>query len=194
MNLLNLAIRRASIREFDPNKPPSLDKVLYCIRVALEAPSGLNCQPWRFLIIRDINTKRSIRGICENGEKNFYANIPSKFREWLTKRNFSWRKPFLTEAPYLLLVFSDISCPYFIQSTWLAIGYLLLALEEQGLSSLTYTPPNPNKISKFLNVPKRFRLECIIPIGYKKRDKKKEPRANISEKTYIEEWGKFHIT
>jgi len=55
-------------------------------------------------------------------------------------------------------VFAELGKPYAVQSTWLAIGYLLLALEEEGLASLTYTPPGSREISEILEIPKGFQL------------------------------------
>ncbi|MCD6488840.1 MAG: hypothetical protein J7K21_06430 [Desulfurococcales archaeon] len=51
------------------------------------------------------------------------------------------------------MVFRKTKEPYWVQSVWLAIGYLLLALEEKGLASLTYTPPKVKWANKLLNVP-----------------------------------------
>jgi len=187
--LLDLAKRRKSIRNYKEDDNIELEKILYALRVALEAPSGRNCQPWQFLIIRDKETKKIVRSICEAAEKEFHMKINNEFKEWLKKRGITWRKTFLTQAPYLILVYSNKECPYSIQSTWIAIGYLILALEEQGLASLTYTPSKTIEINKALNVPKKYRLETIIPIGYPAKEKEKEPRMKPSEKIFIDEWG-----
>jgi len=186
--LLELARRRKSIRRFKPNAKIPLTRVLEAIKVALEAPSGRNCQPWQFIIIDDKDTKHKIRTACEEAEKKFHKKIKGEFKKWLKERNITWRKPFLEEATYLIVVYTDKRCPYTVQSTWLAIGYLLLALEENGLASLTYTPSNPEKISYILNVPQQYKLEAIIPVGYPKGEKKKEPREPLHSKVHINKW------
>ena len=184
-----IAKRRSSIRDF-LNEKVLLEDVLYAISTALQAPSGANRQPWRYIIIEDETLKSKIRKLCENAEKKFYeSNLVDWFKEWVRKRGISWKKPFLTEAPYLIAVFADIKAPYAKESVWLAIGYLLLALEEKRLSSLTYTPPNFEEIRTLLGVPKGHKLETIIPVGKKAKEKIKEPRMEIKDVVYINKWG-----
>lgn len=189
-SLLELAKRRKSIRSYKPDAEIPLTQVLEAIKVALEAPSGRNCQPWQFIIIDDKEMKHKIRVACEEVEKKFHEKVNGDFKKWLDQRNITWRKPFLEEATYLIAVYTDKRCPYTVQSTWLAIGYLLLALEENGLASLTYTPSNTGKINDILNVPQQFKLEAMIPVGYPREDKKKEPRESLYNKVHINKWGK----
>ncbi len=58
MSLLELARNRKSTRSL---KNPPIEYVLDVIRVALEATSGLNCQPWYFYIVSDKSLKKKIR-------------------------------------------------------------------------------------------------------------------------------------
>ncbi|MGB6679717.1 MAG: nitroreductase family protein [Candidatus Bathyarchaeia archaeon] len=58
--LLDLVKKRKTTRIFDSRELNSED-LLYCIRVALQAPSGANRQPWRFLIIDDPNLRKELR-------------------------------------------------------------------------------------------------------------------------------------
>ena len=190
--VLRLARKRRSIRSYRKEKV-DLEKLLYAIKVAIEAPSGANQQPWAFIIIDDERLKKRIRKTCEELERNFYKNVKGWLREWLLSRGFSWRKPFLTDAPYLIVVLSERNKPYAIESTWLAIGYLLLALEERGLASLTYTPPNAKEIIKLLGVPESYELQTIIPVGLPAENKQKEPRKGINEVVHYNMWNKYEI-
>jgi len=187
--VLKLAKNRKSIRRYK-TVSFNISKVLYAIETAIQAPSGANQQPWMFIIIDDPNVKFKIREICESGERKFYANVRGELKEWLARMKLTWRKPFLTEAPYLIAVFSNLKKPYAIQSTWLSIGYLLLALEEKGLASLTYTPPNPKEVADMLGVPNNFALQTIIPVGLPEEDKRKEPRKKLHEVAFHNHWGK----
>ena len=180
MELLEITKRRKTTRKFKKEKLP-LNDILYCINVAREAPSGMNSQPWRFLIISKKEKKKEIRRICEEGEKKFHKKMDEKLANWVRKRKITWEKKFLEDAPFLIIIFSDRNSPYYIQSTWLCIGYFLLALEEKGIASLTYTPPNADEIRKFLGISSCYRLEVIIPVGYSDDDKEKEKRKEIKE-------------
>ncbi len=188
MGIKDVAHRRKTVRKFKKEKV-SMEDILYCIDVAREAPSGMNAQPWKFLIITDEAKKKEIKKICEEKEMEFHGKIKGMLSEWLKEKNISWKKEFLQNAPLLLLIFSHKKAPYFIQSTWLAIGYLLLALEEKGLTTVTYTPPNPRDVCKLLKVPDEYKLEAILPIGYPDDKKKKEKRKSLREIVYVDKWG-----
>ena len=187
--VLMLARRRKSIREYRRGGDIPIEKILTAIEAALEAPSGRNCQPWRFIIIRDKGLKRRIREACEEAEKPFHQRVKGEFKKWLQDRGITWRKPFLEDAPILIAVYSDTECPYPSQSTWIAIAYLILAIEAEGLASLTYTPSKTSKVNEILGVPNRYRLETIIPVGYPSGEKKKEHRAGLEERVFIDRWG-----
>lgn len=164
--------------------------MLYALEAAIQAPSGANQQPWRFIIVADPDVKAGVRRVCEEGEKRFYARVRGELRRWLGERGFTWRKPFLTEAPILVAVLAEAGKPYAVQSTWLAIGYMLLALEERGLGSLTYTPPNPGEVARILSAPRGYALQALIPVGHSRDPKPKEPRKPLEEVAYLNSWGK----
>lgn len=66
---------------------------------------------------------------------------------------------------------------------------MLLALEEAGLASLTYTPPNPGEAGAVLGAPRRFALQTIVPVGLPGEKKVKEPRMSLKDAVFINIWG-----
>jgi nitroreductase len=48
-----LTTTRSVRRRLDLTRPVERDLVLECLRIALQAPSGGNSQPWRWLIVDD---------------------------------------------------------------------------------------------------------------------------------------------
>jgi len=72
--------------------------------------------------------------------------------KWFKEKNISWKK-FLTDASILLLVFDKSDEPYWIESVWIAIGYILLAIEEKGTRYTNLYTSNTQKINKFLGIP-----------------------------------------
>ncbi len=191
-SILELATRRKTTRVFTRD-PVSLEDVLCCIRVAVQAPSGANKQPWRFIIIDDSETREKVRALCEEQERRFHESVEAELRQWFRSKSISWRKPFLTEAPILLAVLSDQRMPYATESTWLAIGYVLLALEERSLSTLTYTPSFPENIRVLFNAPEDYKLEAILPVGRSGDSKPKETRRPLESCIYRNVWGAIWI-
>jgi len=175
--IMQLARKRKTARIFSA-APVNPEDILYSVRVAVQAPSGGNKQPWRFVIVDDPEVKEKVRAACERQEKRFHENVEPSLRQWFMSKNITWQKPFLTEAPMLLAILSDQRMPYATESTWLAIGYVVLALEERGLSTLTYTPSYPENVRSALSAPADYKLEAILPIGYSADPKPKEERRD----------------
>jgi len=178
--IIELAKRRRTVREFRRDDFP-VEKIVKAIEVAREAPSGINKQPWFFLIVGDRKRKKEIREVAEIYEKISFQRLRGELKEWLEKNGVTWEKKFLEDAPYLVMVFSDARAPYSKESTWVAVGYFLLALEEEELSTVTYTPPSPREIAKVVNAPKHYRLEVIMPVGYPKKETKKKERKGLND-------------
>jgi len=184
-----LATRRKTTRKFSRTSV-NLEDVLYCIRVAVQAPSGANRQPWRFVVVDDPAIKKKVRAACEEQEKRLHENVEASLKEWFGSKDITWQKPFLTQAPVLVAVFSNQKMPYATESTWLAIGYMILAMEERSLSTLTYTPSYPENIQSVFDAPEDYKLETILPIGHSADLKPKEERRTLESFFYRNVWNR----
>ena len=184
---------RRSVRDFSSDDFP-IDIIKNCIKSASTAPSGANKQPWHFVIVKDPIIKRKIRKAAEIEEKEFYGGRAPK--EWLDDLNqfgTDWNKPFLEEAPYLIVVFSkkfDInddgtnSKNYYVsESVGIASGLLLTALHNAGLVTLTHTPSPMAFLSDILNRPPSDKPYLIIPVGFPSENAEV---PNIKKKTFKE--------
>jgi nitroreductase len=184
---------RRSVRDFSRDDFP-IDIIKNCIKSASTAPSGANKQPWHFVIVKDPIIKRKIRKAAEIEEKEFYGGRAPK--EWLDDLNqfgTDWNKPFLEEAPYLIVVFSkkfDINDDgtntknyYVSESVGIASGLLLAALHNAGLVTLTHTPSPMAFLSDILNRPPSDKPYLIIPVGFPSENAEV---PNIKKKTFKE--------
>jgi len=185
--IVDLARRRVTVRKFLFKKTP-FQKIIRIIEVARQAPSGANRQPWRFIVISDVGLKRRIREECEKIERSFHRKVPKWMKEWLSEKKITSAKKFLTEAPYLIVVCSEKAAVYHVQSVWLSIGYMLLAIEEEGLATVTYTPSRTLAIREILKIPDRYMVEAILPVGYAAERPEKNRRA-LSELVCSNTWG-----
>lgn len=173
--LLEESKKRRSYREF-LSQPIDIDIMKDCILTAGTAPSGADKQPWHFVVVTDNKTKIELRKKCEEVEKTFYEEKISK--EWqkdLDKLNVDYQKPFLTQAPCLIVVFKEMYILndkgekevnyYQTESVGIAIGMLINALRNAGYSSLTYTPSPMMFLRDFFNRPKGETPVMILAVG-----------------------------
>jgi len=196
-SLLHQIQQRRSVRDFSSQNVP-IEVIKNCIKTAASAPSGANKQPWHFSLVQDKKIKKEIRVAAENEEKQFYEHRASK--EWLEDLNqfgTDWKKPFLETAPFLIIIFSQVfeknadgenrKNYYVNESVGIAAGFLLAALHNAGLATLTHTPSPMNFLAKILKRPDNERAYLLIPVGYPSKNAKvpiisKKPFSKIYTK------------
>ncbi len=165
MELLNLMKNRRSIRRYK-KQAIALEKIYSVLDAGRYAPSGANQQPWIYILVTDATLKQQIRDEAEEIETKYHKTAPSQLQEWFKKQGITPEKPFLTDAPALIVVAGDTKAPYWLESTWISIAYILLQAENQKLGTLTYTPSDTTFLNTLLNIPSHYSVVAIIPVGY----------------------------
>ena len=167
---------RRSVRHFS-DRPIPERAVRNCICTAGTAPSGANQQPWTFVLVKDPKVKREIREEAERVERSFYEETAT--RQWknaLKPLGTDYRKPFLEMAPYLVVIFvqkygrsedgTRVTHYYAQKSTGIATGFLITALHQLGISTLTYTPSSMGFLNAILKRPKSEIPYLVLVVGY----------------------------
>jgi len=168
--------RRRTVRDFD-DRPVPRAVIEDCLRAAATAPNGANRQPWHFVVVSDPEMKSRIREAAEEEEREFYGGrAPDDWLEALAHLGTDEKKPFLEEAPYLIVVFAEsyeqrpdgakIKNYYVIESVGLATGVLITALHNAGLVSLTHTPSPMRFLNDLLGRPYHELPFLILVAGY----------------------------
>jgi nitroreductase len=175
---------RRSVRQFS-SQPVPFALVERAIEAAGSAPSGANQQPWQFVVVSNPSVKARIRQAAEAEERESYEHRMSA--EWLTALEplgTDWHKPHLEQAPYLIVVFEQVTGVvadeggklrkvrhyYPKESVGIAVGFLLTALHHAGLATLVHTPSPMKFLGAILNRPQNERAFAIIPVGYPAAD------------------------
>jgi nitroreductase len=175
----NLKTRR-TIRDFAPDPVP--DGVIEdAIRTAGTAPNGANLQPWHFAVVRDPAVKREIRLAAEEEERAFYGGrAPQEWLDVLAPLGTDAEKPFLETAPALIAIFmkNKVTGPdgglhkayYPKESVGIATGFLIAALHEAGLATLTHTPSPMQFLNQILGRPPEEKPFLLLVVGYPAAD------------------------
>jgi len=178
-----LMASRRSLRFFSSD--PVDDTVLgNVIATAGTAPSGAHKQPWVFGVVRDPATKMEIRKLVEAEEMINYERRMKK--SWVKDVDHlvndlhadgAPTKPYLTEAPALIVVFKEthgvdefgerVEHYYVEESVGIAVGFLMTALHNVGLATLTSTPMGAeSKIRELLGRGTHEKVFLLLPVGY----------------------------
>jgi nitroreductase len=191
--LLENVRKRRTYRKF-LKEAVDMDTIKDCILTAGTAPSGANKQPWHYCIVTDQEMKEKIRSKSEKVEKEFYdEKISSEWQAVLDKFELSYEKPFLTEAPCLIVIFKEyykkmkngeIDKNYYVnESSGISIGFLINALHNAGYASLTYTPAPMSFLREMLGRPEGETPVMVLAVG-KGSPEYKLP--NITKKAFEE--------
>ena len=147
--------------------------------MAGQAPSGLNRQPWLYVVVLNKDLKKEIRNECERVESEYYQNLKRERDREFKEIGITIKKSFLTDAPALVCLFGKKSEPYFRESVWLSVGWFIIAAGTKSLSTLTYTPHKMDFLNRILNINREYQPEVILPLGYgtkKGLKKRKSPK------------------
>ncbi|GAB5500617.1 MAG: nitroreductase family protein [Pseudohongiellaceae bacterium] len=189
---------RRTVRDFSPEPVPTA-VIEDCLAAAGSAPSGANRQPWHFAVITNGDIKRKIRAEAEAEEREFYQHrAPDDWLAALAPLGTDADKPFLETAPCLIVVFAEKFSHnasgekqknyYVTESASIATGFLIAALHNAGLATLTHTPSPMKFLNQILGRPKTEKPLLVLVTGYP-GSKAKVPA--ITRKT-LDEIASFH--
>ncbi len=175
-DLYSFMEQRRTVREFS-DKPVAKEVIENIIKAASTAPSGAHKQPWTFCVVSNPELKKEIRIAAEKEEYDSYnGRMSDTWLKDLEPLGTDWHKPFLEIAPYLIIVFKRIyefgedgeknNNYYVSESVGLACGFLLHAIQNAGLMSLTHTPSPMNFLKDLLKRPDNERPFLLVPVGY----------------------------
>ncbi len=167
--------RRRSVREFS-DRPVRRDAIEAILRIAGTAPSGANKQPWHFVVVTDPGVKRQIREAAEREEReNYEHRMSDAWKADLAPLGTDWHKLFLEIAPALIVVFAkpydkdehgQRKNYYVKESVGIACGFLIAAIHEAGLVTLTHTPSPMDFLGRILGRPEHEKPFLLLPVGY----------------------------
>ncbi|RME21066.1 MAG: nitroreductase family protein, partial [Candidatus Zixiibacteriota bacterium] len=172
--------RRRTVRQFS-SRPVPRDIIENCLRAAGTAPSGANMQPWRFVVVSNPEIKKKIRAAAEEVESDFYhRRAPKYWLEALAPLGTDENKPYLEDAPYLIVVFTvrhtrrddgELIHHYYLpESVGIATGMLITALHHAGLVCLTPPPSPMGFLRDILGRPKSENPFLVVVTGYPAED------------------------
>jgi iodotyrosine deiodinase len=168
--------RRRTVRQF-ADRPVPRALIEECLRAAGTAPSGANLQPWHFVVIGEPGLKARIREAAEREEREFYRHrAPPEWLEALAPLGTDEHKPYLETAPWLIAIFGQryglspggarLSHYYVTESVGIATGFLIAALHEAGLATLTHTPSPMGFLNEVLGRPPSEKPFLLLVVGY----------------------------
>ncbi|MDH5297780.1 MAG: nitroreductase [Desulfobulbaceae bacterium] len=159
--VLDAIHRRRSIREYTSQEVDAA-QLRQIITAGIWAPSGLNNQPWRFVIIREPAVRKEL------AQQTHYGHI-------------------VLAAPALIAVYLDPAAMYNevkdYQAAGACIQNMLLAAEALGLGAvwLGQILQNKEKVNAILGLAPELLLMAVLAIGHPSHRNQQSQRKPLEE-------------
>ncbi|MBM3940324.1 MAG: nitroreductase [SAR202 cluster bacterium] len=184
-----------AIRKFkpDPIPPPLLRRVL---EAATQAPSGMNRQPWRFVVVTDPGLKRELGDIYRRG---YFGNRGADFAKQAEADPRAYLGLHMADAPMLVLACGPAVrpdshpmqhvAPY--ASVFPAVQNMLLAARALGLGGVITINHRwfEQEAARLIDLPADQQIMAMVPLGYPTERHGKKTRMPVEEVTYLNRWG-----
>ena len=128
--------------------------------------SGMNGQPWHFIVIRDAETLRRLGDLAPSG-------------------------PYVAEAPLAIVVATDKS-RFSVSDASRAIQSMLLTAWAEGVGSNWVGFGGLDRVKPLLDIPADLDVLAILPFGYPARPagRGKKQRKPLREVAHLERYGR----
>ncbi|MCX5657874.1 MAG: nitroreductase family protein [Candidatus Omnitrophica bacterium] len=169
MDVMEAIKKRHSTRSY-LDKPVEEEKLKKVLEAARLAPSANNYQEWRYIVVKDKNTR----------EKLIQAAKGQKF---------------VAEAPIILVACAvtdnhKMTCGQLCYPIDVAISldHLSLAAVEEGLGTCWIGAFYEDEVKKILAIPPEVHVVELMTLGYPKALSEPMPRKDLKEIVKYEKW------
>jgi nitroreductase len=168
VDILSLLKSRRSIRLYQ-DKPVPQDLLLQILEAGRWAPSGVNLQPWHFIVVTDAETRKRI------GEAARFLFIKSSHVE---------------NAPVILVLgFDTRKGKYGRYDTTLAGGNMMTMATSIGLGTCWVGAFDRRKVKEILEIPDPIEVIGLITLGYPDEKAEMVPRIELEKIIHWESWS-----
>ena len=182
--LAALMERQRAVREFTAEEVDDglVERIL---GLATRAPSARNAQTWRFVVVRDRETKARLGAIFDELGSQMYGQGAPERTPW-------------ADVPVLIAVCSeaafgtdDSGMAALGASIYPAVQNLLLAAQAAGLGTVLTTRAKRREtdLRPLLGIPDSMGVYAIIPMGWPAKKYGRNRRKAVSEVTSRERYG-----
>jgi len=169
MDLYEAIKSRYSVRSY-LNKPVEQEKLNRILEAARLAPSGSNRQPWKFVVVRDPETRKRLVGAC--CDQGFVGQAP------------------VVIAAVGLMPDRIMSCgvPGDPVDVAIALEHVALAATAEGLGTCWIGAFHQNQIRALLGIPANAKVIEVMTLGYPADHPRPKTRKPIRELACYDQW------
>lgn len=168
MELTEAILTRRSVRKYKSDSIPE-QTIRELIELAAWAPSGMNGQPWVFVVVEDGEYLRALSNRAKAFLLERIKNIGGplgRYKQVLSNPDFD----IFYNAPALVLIYGDTNTLTYVYDCSMAAQNLMLSACERGIGScwigFANGIGNTPEVKAELNVPEHYALVAPVILGY----------------------------
>jgi nitroreductase len=174
--------KRRSVRAYEP-KPIPRDLLKAVIEAGNEAPSAMNSQPWRFVVVEDLEAKKKLLRAALPQAKKITEMVkdadPERY-EMIKKRYAELPDPVYYSAPAVIFIigsgrYAAHSCPLACENMMLAAHSLGLGSCWVGFGAMVTEDP---EVRNLLDLEDDDAIFGPILLGYPKGEAQRPPKKD----------------
>ena len=201
--------KRRSIRKFKSDPIPE-EKISLLLESARLAPSGTNTQPWRFIVIKDNDTKKKLQKAAHNqrhiksapviiaccADLKAFKEFPERVDELiesgaLPERTREVFVPYLKKG--MDTVTKDALMIAAAANVAIAVEHIVLQAVEIGLGTCWVRWYEDNKVKEILDIPDHVEVMALLPVGIPDEAPSPRPRLSLDKIVFSEKYGGKYI-
>lgn len=155
---LDSILSRRSIRKYE-NKEIPQETINNILEAGRQAPSAVNKQPIRFVVVKDGETS-----------KNFSSALFNRF---------------IKDAPMVIVGCADVKSlltgKWAVVDTTIALQNMVIAAWSLGVGSCWIGAFNEEKVRQLLKIPEKWKIVALVTFGYPSEQPKARKKKKVEE-------------
>ncbi len=149
--IMEAILKRRSVRNY-LDKPVEEEKLMEVLEAGRLAPSACNNQPWKLVVVKNPETRKSLAVACDN--QSFVGTAPVIIVGCITGKGFNMGGWYNSNILDLAL----------------ALDHMTLQAAYLGLGTCWIGAFNEKEVKKLLDIPENVRVAAILTLGYPRNE------------------------
>ena len=200
MDTLSAIKERRSIKHYDSNYQMTEAEINTLMKHALLSPTSFNMQNWRFLVVKDQETKNKLKAASFNQSQVANASIVvlicGDLKAWAREPERYWRNaPEAVKSQIVPMIGGfyknneQLQRDEAMRSAGIAGQTIMLAAKAMGYDTCPMIGFNPQQVAEIVNLPKDYVLGFMVVVGKATESaKERSGQLDMSEVVFFDKF------
>jgi nitroreductase len=186
MDTFDAIKQRRSVKHYDPDHKLADDEINQILSHAVLSPTSFNMQNWRFVIVKDSETRKQIRAASWDQSQVTDASslivICADLKAWKDNPSQYWKDAPKESREFLVSAMGpfyegkdELQRDEAMRSCGIAAQTIMLAAKSMGYDSNPMIGFDPQKVAEIIKLPENHVISMLMAIG--KQTKPAMPRG-----------------